>query len=420
MLIDALGARFAVQPPAADRKELNEAYARAMQKAASRYPKDPDIAVLYADAVMNTRPWDYWTKDGKPHPGIAGARAALERTIRRYPEHPGARHTYIHLMEASDEVDAAVPSADRLGSMMPGAGHLVHMPSHIYLRVGRYGDAAAANIKAIAADEDYITQCRAQGIYPASYYPHNIHFLTAALVMEGRSGEALEAARKSSAKHGHDVPGDGLAAFGQLLDSLPMMTLVRFGRWDAIGKETEPPSDRPFVRSIYHFGRGMAFSANGQPERALAELSLAEELATGRALEKLKILDLNPLAEVARIGIWMLRGDIAEKAGRHEEAIRAFQKAVDTEDGLLYNEPPDWFIPPRQYLAHAYLTAGKAEEAERVYRQDLKRHRGNGWSVRGLAESLRKQGKTAEADQLQKEFQRAWRGADVELAGSRF
>jgi tetratricopeptide (TPR) repeat protein len=419
-LIDALQARFAANVSEGERVKMNAAYARAMRGVWSRFPKDPDVATLYADAVMNTRPWDYWTKDGKPQPGIADARAALEQTIRLYPDHPGAHHAYIHLMEASDEVDLAIPSADRLGQLMPGAGHLVHMPSHIYIRVGRYEDAAAANIKAIAADEDYITQCRAQGIYPALYYPHNTHFLAAVLAMEGRSADALQAARKVASQHGHDAPDEGLLGFAHILRALPMMTMVRFGHWEAIEKEATPAADWPFVRSIYHFGRGMAFSATARPALAETELGLSEQQASHTENKKIKILDLNSLADIAQIGIWILRGDIAEKAGRHEEAIAAFQRAVTLEDGLLYSEPPDWFIPPRQYLAQAYMAAGEPAEAERVYRADLKRHRQNGWSLRGLEQSLRKQGKQAEANRVHEEFRRAWQWADVQLAASRF
>jgi hypothetical protein len=213
----------------------------------------------------------------------------------------------VQLEVLSDEVDLAIPSADRLGSMMPGAGHLVHMPSHVYIRVGRYSDAAAANVKAIAADEDYITQCRAQGIYPAGYYPHNIHFLAAALVLEGNSAEALQAARKAASRHGHDVP-EGLEGFAHLLESLPLLTMVRFGQWEAIAKEPEPAPGQPFVRSMYDFARGMAFSATGQPAKAAQELSLTEKFATGPEIKKTKILDLNSLADIASIGVWILRG----------------------------------------------------------------------------------------------------------------
>lgn len=322
-------------------------------------------------------------------------------------------------MEASEEVDLAEPSADRLGLLVPGAGHLVHMPSHIYIRVGRYADAAAANVKAVAADENYITQCRAQGIYPAAYYPHNIHFLTAALVMEGRRADALQAARKSASQHAHNVP-EGLDGFAHLLKALPLMTMVRFGQWDEIGKEEEPPADQPFIRSIYHFARGMAFSANGKTGNAKDELALTEKAATDPDLKDMKILDLNSMAQIAQIAVATLRGDIAEKDSQYDDAVASFQRAVELEDTLLYSEPPDWFIPPRQYLAHTYLSAGKPADAERIYREDLKRHRRNGWSLRGLEESLRKQNRMAEADKVHRDFERAWQQADIQLAASRF
>ena len=418
-LIDALQARFAAGVASGDREQLNTAYASAMKNVWSKFPQDPDVAVLYADAVMNTRPWDYWTRDGKPQPGIREAKVALEQAIRQYPDHPGARHIYIHLMEASDEVDLAVPSADRLGRLMPGAGHLVHMPSHVYIRVGRYADAAAANIAAIRADEDYITQCRAQGIYPAAYYPHNIHFLAAAHVMEGRSADALAAARKARLKHGHALPQE-LEGFAQILEALPLLAMVRFGQWDAIERETEPAAGPPFVRAMYHFARGMAFSAAGQPARAKQALESSDRLASGSEIRDTMIWGLNSLADIASIGTSILRGDIASKAGRHGDAITAFQRAVDIEDDLLYSEPPDWPIPPRHYLAHAYLVAGQPANAERVYREDLKRHRNNGWSLKGLEESLRRQGKTADADRVHEYFQRAWQRADVHLTASRF
>ena len=418
-LIDALAARFTAKPPKGNRKALNQAYAKAMEKAWRRFPKDPDVAVLYADAVMNTQPWNYWFKGNKPKPGVANARKALEQTIQAVPDHPGALHTYIHLMEASDFVDLAVPSADHLGPLMPGAGHLVHMPSHIYIRVGRYGDAASANIKAVAADEDYITQCRVQGIYPATYYPHNIHFLAAALVMEGRGKEAMETAQKAAHHHGDDVP-EGLMGFAQLLEALPRLVMIRFGMWDQVLASPAPDDKHSFVAAVHHFARGMAFSANGKAAEAKEELALTETLAKRPELKDQKILDLNSLADIAQIGIAMLRGDIAVKAGQYDAAVAAFQKAVELDGALLYSEPPDWFIPPRQYLAQAYLAAGKAADAERVYRADLNQHRENGWSLRGLEESLRKQGKSAEADQTHKNFEQAWQRSDVQLASSRF
>jgi tetratricopeptide (TPR) repeat protein len=418
-LIDALAVRFAEKPTEGERQALNQAYASAMKKVRKRFPKDPDVAVLYADAVMNTRPWDYWTKDGKPQPGIHDAKVTLEQTMQRFPDHPGALHIYIHLVEASDHVDQAVSAADRLGSLMPGAGHIVHMPSHVYIRVGRYGDAADANVKAIKADEAYITQCRAQGIYPAGYYPHNVHFLAAAVVMEGRRDEALRAARKAASIHNHDVP-EGLVGFAHLLEALPSLVMVRFGQWGDILTMPKPSDGRPFVSAMHHFARGMALSATGKPEGAEAELAALEAIAHGSAIKAFKILDVNSLGDIAPIGVAMLRGDIAEKARAYAIALREFRRAVELEDSLLYSEPPEWFLQPRQYLGNAYLQAGKHQDAERVFRADLRRHRGNGWALRGLEQSLRMQGRTAEANDVSSQFARAWKRADIELTTARF
>ena len=418
-LIDALAVRFAEKPPGGDRTALNQAYAKEMQKVWLRFPADPEVATLYADAVMNTRPWDYWKMDGTPQPGIANAKIALDRTMRRFPNHPGALHIYIHLVEASDHVDTAVPPADRLGSLMPGAGHLVHMPSHVYIRVGRYGDAADANVRAIKADEDYISQCRAQGIYPAGYYPHNIHFLAAAVVMEGRRDEALRAAKKASAVHHHDVP-EGLAGFAHLLEALPSLVMVRFGQWNEILASARRSEAPPFVTAMGHFARGMALSAHGKSAEAKAELAALEKIANGPALKDVKIMDVNSLGDIAPIGVAMLRGDIAQSAGSYDVAIAEFRRAADMEDALLYSEPPEWFLQPRQYLGHAYLEGGKLQDAERVYREDLKRHRGNGWALKGLELTLRKQGRVAEANRVLKDFKRAWKRADVLLTASRF
>ncbi|MEO8126171.1 MAG: hypothetical protein ABI822_03710, partial [Bryobacteraceae bacterium] len=324
-LIDALAARFSGAKDR-DRQALNNAYAAAMAKANASFPDDSDVATLYADAVMNTMPWNYWSKNGKPNPGIPESRAALEKTIVRDVNHPGANHLYIHLMEASDEVDLSVPSADRLGGLVPAAGHLVHMPAHTYIRVGRYEDAAAVNEKAIAADEDYITQCKAQGIYPAAYYPHNIHFLNAALYMEGRSKDALESARKLSTKHDHaalSIPG---FAFVHVMKTVPVMTMVRFGMWEELLKEPEPSADQVYGRAIRHFGRGFAFSATGKPKEAKQELASLELLAADKTLADLKVNEANPLSKLAEIAVAMLEGDIAQKGKAFGPSAAAFTK----------------------------------------------------------------------------------------------
>jgi tetratricopeptide (TPR) repeat protein len=417
-LVDALAARF-VAGEKVDRAKLNQAYAAAMRTAYDGFPEDPDVATLYADAVMNTMPWDYWSKDGKAKPGVNEAVAALEHAIQVSPEHPGANHIYIHAVEASSNPDRAVPSADRLGGLVPGAGHLVHMPSHIFIRVGRYADGTEANLKAIAADEDYITQCRAQGIYPAAYYPHNIHFLSATLSMEGRSRETLEASKKVATQHEHKDMQDPKFGFPQLLHSIPYFSMVRFGRWDEILAEKDPGSDVAFVQGMWRFARGMALAARKDGGGAEKELAALREIAAKPALAELKIFDVNSLAQLSAIAAAFLEGETASARGKSGEAVRALEKAVALEDALTYSEPPDWPIPPRQYLGALLLKEGRAKEAERVYREDLKRHRNNGWSLKGLEASLRGQGKKAEAEEVASRFREAWARSDVRIDGSR-
>jgi len=285
--------------------------------------------------------------------------------------------------------------------------------------VGRYADGTEANIKAIAADEDYITQCRAQGIYPAAYYPHNIHFLSATLAMEGRSRETLEASKKVATKHEHKDMQDPKFGFPQLLHSIPYLSMVRFGRWDEILAEKDPGSDVVFVQGMWRFARGMALAARKDTDGAEKELAALRQIARNPALAELKIFDVNSLAQLSAIAEAFLEGETASARGKTVEAVRALEKAVALEDALTYSEPPDWPIPPRQYLGASLLKAGRAKDAERVYREDLKRHRNNGWSLKGLEASLRAQGKAAEAGEVAATFNRAWAKADVRIEVSR-
>jgi tetratricopeptide (TPR) repeat protein len=294
------------------------------------------------------------------------------------------------------------------------------MPAHVYIRIGRYADAAAVNVSAIAADEDYITQCRAQGIYPAAYYPHNIHFLNAVLAMDGRSLEALRSARKVAGHHDHATMKEPGFGFAHLLKTIPMLTMVRFGRWDDILNEPEPPADQKFGRAMRHFARGYALSAKGKAAEAQRELHALQKLAADSDLVNLKIFDLNSLGSLARIGTAMLDGEIARRGGKHARAIAAYRKAVELDDSLRYSEPPDWMLVPRHYLGEALLAAGRAKDAENVYREDLNRHRNNGWSLVGLEHSLRRQGRTKEADEAAAEHAKTWTRADVKLTASRF
>jgi tetratricopeptide (TPR) repeat protein len=417
-LIEALTPRYTATHPK-DRKPLNVAYAKAMTGVYRRFPDDPDVATLYAEAVMDTMPWSYWTRDGRPQPGTKELVAALESVLEKHPDHPGAHHLYIHAVEASPDPDRAVPSADKLGGLVPAAGHLVHMPSHIYIRVGRYEDAVTANQRAILADEDYITQCRAQGIYPVGYYPHNIHFLSFALSATGRAREAIESARKAAEKTSHVGCGMQGLGFVHLLQAYPLFALVRFGQWDEIVKEASKPVDSPFVKAMQHFARGLAYNAKGDLDKAEADLAALKAALADGELAKLTVNDQNTLLQLSQVATELLAGEVAAKRGDFKRAVAHLRRGVAFEDRLIYSEPPDWPQPVRQSLGAVLLEGGHAAEAEKVYREDLKRHRDNGWSLFGLMKSLEAQGKTDEAAAIKEKFHKAWGKSDVTLTASR-
>jgi tetratricopeptide (TPR) repeat protein len=406
--IDALARRYSGRPE--DRGTRDRAYADAMRDVARRYPDDPDAAALFAESVMDLRPWGYWTKDGRPFEGIAEIRGILESAIRRHPDHPGALHFYIHLMEPTEPA-LAEPAADRLLTLMPAAGHMVHMPSHIYQRVGRYQDAIRANQMALQADEDYIRQCRAQGQYPMSYYPHNIHFLWWAATMDGQRALAMESARTLAAR----IPDEQLQQVAMLAGFrvIPYYALIRFGRWDEMLREPEPAAS-PFMRGIWHYGRGRAFAAKGQPaeaERSLAEL---RRIVSDKALDA-PLFSPNTMASVLAIAPDVLAGVIAAARQDYDRAVAHLDRAVRLEDGLVYTEPAEWVYPVRHDLAAVLLRAGRPAEAETVCWEDLKRNPDNGWSLRGVADALRAQGRTEEAERAEERFKRAWARSDVAL-----
>jgi tetratricopeptide (TPR) repeat protein len=412
-LIDALAQRYSGS--ADDRVARDRAYAEAMREVAARFPDDLDVATFYVESVMDLRPWGYWMPDGAPYEGTAEIVALTESVMARDPSHPGALHLYVHLMEpvAPEKAEAA---ADRLGGLMPGAGHIVHMPSHIYQRVGRYADAASANERAILADEDYITQCRAQGLYPMGYYPHNIHFLWFAASMEGRGAVAVDAARKVASK-----VDDGALAELPLLAGfrvVPYQALTRFGRWDEMLAEPAPPAENLFLTGMWHYGRGLARVARGELDAAAAELAEVERIAADPALEY-TLFSPNTAAAILAIAPAMLGGELAAARGDYERAISRLDRAVRLEDGLVYTEPSEWDFPPRHSLGAVLLAAGRPGEAETVYWQDLRRHPDNGWALFGLAQALRAQGKTEQAEAVEARFEKAWARADVELTASR-
>jgi tetratricopeptide (TPR) repeat protein len=410
-LIRALDTRYSAETGTAI-DELNTRYAGAMRAVAERYADDPEVLTLYADALMNTMPWNYWDASNNPNPGTLEAKAALEKAIALNSRHPGAHHFYIHIVEKPDP-DLGVPSADVLGSLMPGAGHIVHMPAHIYIRVGRYKDAARVNVEAVNADEDYIAQCYAQGVYPLAYYPHNIHFIWASATNLGDSHTALQAARKVAEK----VPVSELKAIPFLQDfaSTPMQAYVRFGLWDEILTIPYPGDDLKHYRIIWHYARGMAFVRKQRLESANRELTALQKLGEDPELATLMASMTNPSSSILQVARAVLQGEIAAAEGDHDGAIGFLTEAVKLEDQLVYSEPPPWHIPCRQNLGAVLLKAGKAKEAEDVYREELNVNRENGWSLMGLRESLRAQGNSREADIVSQRFDKAWEAADIRI-----
>ena len=413
--IDSLAKRYIGD---GDRAAKDRAYSDAMGALAAKYPNDPDAATLYADSLMNLMPWDYYNPDGSPKPEITKAIAALEGVMKRWPTHTGANHLYIHAVEASATPDRGVPSADKLGALAPAAGHLVHMPAHIYMRVGRYGDASKVNEQAVLADEDYISQCNAQGVYPVAYYPHNIHFLVYASMMEGRSKAAVENARKLRSKLPPDMKD--VPPWGNSFTAVPYFAMARFGQWDAILAEPEPThAGLEASRAVWHYARGLAFVRTGKLPEAQQERAALEQLASDPKVGELPF-GLNKAGKVMPIALHVLDAEIADSQHDPDKAIAEFQAAVKLQDALRYDEPEDWYFPVRQSLGAVLLQAQRFKEAEDIYREDLKRYRENGWSLFGLTAALKRQQRFDEAGQAAQRFAKAWSRADVELKSSRF
>jgi len=413
--IEALAARYSPEPEP-DRAALDRAYADAMAELHRTYPDDNDAAALYAEALMDLSPWDYWTVDGVPYARTVEILAVLEGVRAVDPKHPGANHFLIHATEYA-KPERGEAAADDLLDAVPGAGHLQHMPSHIYARIGRYADASAANEKAIVADEDYIVACRAQGIYPLAYYPHNLHFLWWTSSLEGRSETSIASARTVVEKTAPHL--DGLPPFGRVFPASLPFALARFGKWDEILAEPLPDAQYPFWRGATHYARGLAFARMGRFAEAHGERAAVEALGASPGADVLLIGGTN-LARLLELAATLLDGEIAAAEARHERAIERLHRAVLLQDLLPYTEPPDWPLPARQSLGAVLLEAGRPAEAEAVYWQDLKRSPGNGWSLRGLVEAQRAQGKDAAAALAEKRFEKAWEAADLELSGSRF
>lgn len=417
--VRALAPRYAKEPPE-DRRALDEAYAVAMGKLAREYPDDLDAATLHAEALMNLQPWDYWDEDGRPKGNTAEFVAQLESVIARNPDHPGALHLYIHAVEASSEPERGVAAADRLRTLVPAAGHLVHMPAHIYARVGRWNDAMLANQKAIAADDAYLAACRpAPGVYPLGYVPHNHHFLWFAATMSGASDMALDAARTTGQRTSDPelmrMPGFEVMQYFALT---PLFADVRFGRWQEIAATPQPAEDLPYMRAMWHYAQGIAAVRQERSEDAQRHHAALAASSVDPAIEQMMSWERYSLIYGVRIAERVLAAELAAAAGDNDGAIAALREAIAIEDTLPYDEPPGWHMPVRHSLGAMLMAAGRPLDAEAVYREELRRNPENGWSLFGLRLALLAQDRGEEAASVDERFRKAWAEADITLTAS--
>jgi tetratricopeptide (TPR) repeat protein len=422
-LVTALAARYSADPDA-DRVQLDMAYANAMRDLAAQYPDDVDVLALFGEALMDLSPWQYWTPDGQATAYAPEIVATLESVLARDPNHPGANHYYIHAVEASRSPDRALPSANRLETLVPGAGHLTHMPSHVYWRVGQYRDAARVNETAISVDEATLRRGvtgadqGSHSFYALAYYPHNIHFLFAASHMHGRSEVALASARKLVSV----IPEPAYRDVPPLEDfrPMPLFAMVRFGKWTEIMAEPRPADDLQYTTGIWHWARGLASLRQVDLMAAEQEYARLREISELDAMRELSLASFPKAATLLEIATHVLGGEIEAAKGNPDAAIARLEAAVAIQDGLAYIEPPAWFYPARHNLGAVLMAAGRAPQAEAVYREDLRQYPNNGWSLLGLSQSLAAQGKTAEAQAAQQQFADVWQQADLTPTASRY
>jgi tetratricopeptide (TPR) repeat protein len=407
--ITALANRYDAEP-SAERSAQAAAYKEAMCAVMRRFPDDLNAATLCAEAAMNLRPWALWAQDGTPAEGTEEILEILEGVLRRDPGHIGANHYYIHATEASRKPELALASACRLGDLAPAAGHLVHMPAHVWIRTGDFEKAAVSNERAAAADRAFLEATGAQGVYPMMYYTHNLHFLSAAEAFRGRYEEAMESARQMEenlAPHVKEMPS---------LDVMlpqPMAVLVRFRQWDKVLAEPQPPAEQPMSSAMWHFGRGLAYAARGDLQRARAERKALQKVRERTPEDAMGMV--NKLTDLQDVAAQVLDGSIARAAGDLNRAILHFDSAVEIEDRLNYMEPPEWFYPVRESLGGTLLLAKRYADAERVFRAGLETWPRNGRLLFGLLEALKAQHKDYQARHVEHEFRQAWKDAKVEL-----
>jgi tetratricopeptide (TPR) repeat protein len=388
-----------------------------MQKIVSRYPSDSEVQALCADAIMNTMPWDYWNKDGSAKPQTAEAKIILDNALRKFPKHPGIHHLFIHLVEASPNAAEALPSATFLETAMPNAGHIVHMPAHIYIRTGQYARSIDLNLRAAKVDEDYLAYSANQGYYRLALYPHNIDFISFSSYMDGRSNLGIQNAMRLAYK-GNLITNSN-PVFAQYFNVEPLIAYTRFGKWADVLSLADPDANLVYSNLVWRFARGMAYTRQGNLAQAEFEMAKLDSLCKMDTLQSI-YFTFNPASDVAKIPIAILKGEVLIKKGKVDEGIASLAEAVTAEGNLRYMEPPDWKIPARHFLGAALYDAGRYAEAEAVFLEDLKQNPENGWSLTGLQQTQGKLGKKSEMIATGKRREKAWKNSDITITMSRF
>lgn len=414
-VIEALAVKFPLNGEA-----NGEAYESAMRKVYQQLPDNDFVVTLFAESIMNLHAWDLYTrKGGQPKPWTPEIVSLLEHAMKLNSKNPLANHLYLHATEAAPDVEKALAAAERLKTLVPGAGHLIHMPSHIYINTGDYYEGSMANEEAVRVDSAYIAQCLVEGVYPQIYYPHNWHFLAATAALEGRGGRALEAAFKTADIIDRNYLRQEGFETTQHYITIPYNVLVKFSQWEKILALPQPDEDLYYPRAIWHYARGMALANTANLDQARTELDALKSLAETDAVKTMMIWEINTTADIANIAIHVLEAEILRLSGNPEKAIEHYTLAIELEDQLNYNEPPDWFFSVRHFLGDLYLNINKPKEAEAVFREDLSYWVKNGFALNGLYHSLLMQQRTEEAETVKKEFEKAWKRADSALKYAR-
>jgi tetratricopeptide (TPR) repeat protein len=417
-LIEALAHRYSKDTTIA-RTQLDSAYAIAMKKVHLKYPDDADIASLYAESLMDLHPWNLWLKNGKMQPWTPQIIAALQQCLKINPKHVGGNHFYIHATEMSQHAEEANKSADLLRNLVPGSGHLLHMPSHTYIRTGRYHDGVLSNLKAVEVDSLYTVACHAQGAYVLGYYPHNYHFLAACATLSGESKMAIKGAFATS-NHAHKkLLRDPAWSTLQHYYSIPYYVQVKLGLWNEILSSKAPEKDLKYPLVIWHYAQGMALLSRGKNDDAKKHLVQMNQIMTDPKIKDLTIWGINSVYDLCEIASKTLEGEIYGNEKKYNKAIALLKEAVNKETSLNYNEPPDWFFSVRHHLGAVLLEAKRYEEAKNTYLEDLKIYRNNGWALKGLMNAYEKLGDQKNYNQTKIRFDKAWQYADIKINSSR-